>query len=65
MRMGDLLLNPARKSLREEALPQALAVCSIVPATLGERIGDVAALCVAIDAGAGWDAETGKEAARA
>jgi hypothetical protein len=25
----------------------------------------VAALCVAIDAGAGWDAETGKEAARA
>jgi len=65
MRLGDLLLNPARKSLREEALPQALAVCSIVPATLGESIGDVAALCVAMDAGAGWGAETGNEAATA
>lgn len=61
MRLGDLLLEPARKSLRAEALEPAMAVCSIVPATLGESIGDVAALCVAMDAGAGWSAETKKE----
>jgi glucokinase len=51
MRLGDLLLEPARKSLRKEALEPALAVCSVVPATLGESIGDVAALCIAMDAG--------------
>lgn len=50
MRLGDLLLGPARRALAQEALPQALAVCEIVPAALGERIGDVAALCVAMDA---------------
>jgi glucokinase len=33
--------------LREECLPAALEVCTIVPAELGERIGDVAALVVA------------------
>ena len=52
MRLGDLLLEPARKSLGKEALAPALAVCTVVPATLGESIGDVAALCIAMDAGA-------------
>lgn len=52
MRLGDTLLEPARKSLHEEALAPALAVCTVVPATLGESIGDVAALCIAMDAGA-------------
>jgi glucokinase len=48
MRLGDLLLEPARRSLRREALEPALRACSVVPAELGERIGDVAALCVAM-----------------
>ena len=51
MRLGDTLLEPARKALRQEALESALTVCSVVPATLGESIGDVAALCIAMDAG--------------
>jgi glucokinase len=52
MRLGDTLLEPARKALSEEALAPSLAVCTVVPATLGESIGDVAALCIAMDAGA-------------
>jgi glucokinase len=47
-RMGDNLLGPMRKVIAREALPQTLAACEIVPAALGERIGDVAALCVAM-----------------
>jgi glucokinase len=47
MRMGDTLLGPARKVARREALGPAAAACRIVPAELGERIGDFAALCVA------------------
>lgn len=45
------LLEPImRKTLSEEALPQALAVCEIVPGALGESIGDFACLSVAQDA---------------
>jgi glucokinase len=51
MRLGDLILAPARKVLAREALSPAVAACQIVPAQLGERIGDVAALCLAMDAG--------------
>ena len=51
MRLGDMLLEPARKSMLQEALAPALAVCTVVPATLGESNGDVAALCIAMDAG--------------
>jgi glucokinase len=51
LRMGDALLEPARLVMQREALPGAAAVCTIVPAALGERIGDVAALCVALDRG--------------
>jgi glucokinase len=50
MRLGELILGPARKSLKREALRQALSVCRVVPAQLGESIGDIAALCVAMDA---------------
>ncbi|NLG29518.1 MAG: ROK family protein, partial [Chloroflexi bacterium] len=50
VRLGDLLLEPARRVLREEALPGTARVCRIAPAALGERIGDVAALCAAIEA---------------
>jgi glucokinase len=48
MRLGDLILEPARQALRKEALQPALAACRVVPAMLGERIGDIAALCVAM-----------------
>jgi glucokinase len=47
-RMGDHLMGPMRKVLAREALPQTLRACEIVPAALGEQIGDVAALCVAM-----------------
>ena len=50
MRLGERLLSPARRALAEEALPQCAAVCQVVPAALGESIGDAAALCIAIDA---------------
>ena len=46
--LGDLLLEPARATLREEALPRAVQACRIVPAELGSRLGDVAALMGAI-----------------
>lgn len=36
------------KVLKKEVIPEALSVCNIVPAKLGEKIGDYAALCVAL-----------------
>jgi glucokinase len=48
MRLGDLLLEPARRVIRREALPISAETCRIVPAALGERIGDVAALSIAM-----------------
>lgn len=51
MRLGDALLKPAKRVLREEALPQNSEVCEIVPAQLGEAIGDIASLCAAFDQG--------------
>lgn len=47
MRLGDLLLDPARRAMAREALEPAARACEIVPAGLGEAIGDIAALCVA------------------
>ncbi|MGH9855568.1 MAG: hypothetical protein ACREBD_37515 [Blastocatellia bacterium] len=46
--LGDRVLAPARRALAEEALPQAVAACEVVPAKLGQRIGDVAALMAAL-----------------
>jgi glucokinase len=46
--LGDRVLAPARRALVEEALPQAVAACEVVPAKLGKRIGDVAALMAAL-----------------
>jgi len=48
MRLGDDLWQPAMRVLEREALPHSLAVCKVVPAALNERIGDIAALCVAM-----------------
>lgn len=50
VRLGELVLRPAREELKREALPGAVEVCRIVPAALGERLGDVASLCAAIRA---------------
>jgi glucokinase len=47
-RLGDALLGPAREAMLREALRPAAEGCEVVPAALGERIGDVAALCVAM-----------------
>jgi glucokinase len=52
MRIGDAFLPKAEEIFQLEALPQTKQVCKIVPAQLGEHIGDVAALCAAIDQGA-------------
>jgi glucokinase len=51
MRIGDAFLPTAERVFREEALPQAVEACRIVPAALGEKIGDVASLCAALDQG--------------
>jgi glucokinase len=48
MRLGESLLAPARLAIEREALPGSAPMCQVVPAALGERIGDVAALCVAM-----------------
>jgi glucokinase len=46
--LGDRVLGPVRRALAEEALPQAVAACEVVPAKLGNRVGDVAALMAAL-----------------
>lgn len=51
MRLMDVLVEPALRVYREEALPRAVEACSVVPAQLGESIGDIAALCAAYDQG--------------
>lgn len=48
-RCEDLLKEPMWKTLREEALPQAAAACEVVPAALGESLGDAAALITALE----------------
>lgn len=48
-RSGELLRESMMKVLSEEALPQSLSVCEIVPAELGDRIGDVAAIAAAME----------------
>ncbi len=55
VRLGELYLGPAREVIAREALQRSAEVCRIVPAELGERAGEVAALCVAMEA----DAECG------
>ena len=47
MRNADLFMPVVEPMLEREALPLALKACRIVPAELGENIGDYAALAVA------------------
>jgi glucokinase len=51
--LGDLILRPAEEEMRREALPGTVVACRVVPAALGQRLGDVAALCAAIAASGG------------
>ncbi len=48
MRLGETLLAPARRVMGREALPGSAKLCQVVPASLGEAIGDVAAICIAM-----------------
>jgi glucokinase len=46
---NEMLFKPViEKVLAHEAIPASLEVCRIVPAELGDSIGDYAALCVAV-----------------
>ncbi len=45
LRFGDSLLGPAREVVQREALASSAKHCRILPAALGEQIGDLAALC--------------------
>ncbi len=47
MRSQDLLLPHVKRMINKEALSFAAEVCEILPAQLGENIGDIAALSVA------------------
>jgi glucokinase len=51
-RQREMLWPIAEKALRAEALPGALSVCRILPAELGDQIGDYAALALAAEASA-------------
>jgi glucokinase len=51
MRLMDILVTPALRVFDDEALPRAATACTIVPAALGESIGDLASLCAAFDQG--------------
>lgn len=48
MRLGESLLQPARRAMEREALPGSARICEVVPASLGESIGDVAAIGAAM-----------------
>jgi glucokinase len=48
VRARDLIWPEAKRALEQEALPNALGVCKVVPAGLGEQVGDYAALVAAV-----------------
>jgi glucokinase len=48
LRLGESLLGPARAAMQREAIGASAAFCQVVPASLGEQIGDIAAISVAM-----------------
>lgn len=54
VRLPDLLLPAALAVVERETLPHVAAHVRIIPAALGERIGDVAALSAALQHSEGW-----------
>lgn len=53
-RCEELFARRMNEVLRREALSQSLSVCTVLPAALGEQIGDYAALTVAIEGERLW-----------
>ncbi|MBQ8372131.1 MAG: ROK family protein [Clostridia bacterium] len=53
-RCEELFARRLNEVLRREALAQSLSVCTVLPAALGEQIGDYAALTVAIEGERLW-----------
>ena len=51
VRMGKSLLEPAIKEMKKESLEETFKNCKVVPSKLGEKIGDIASLCAAINRG--------------
>ncbi|MHB1462428.1 MAG: ROK family protein [Armatimonadota bacterium] len=51
VRQHELLWPIAAQTIAEEALTLSASVCRVVPAALGEAIGDYASLCVALGEG--------------
>ena len=49
VRATDLLLPSMKQAISEEALPMNAASCRILPAELGENLGDIAAISIAIN----------------
>jgi glucokinase len=47
VRMQEVLLEPARKAILRNALASSAEICHVIAAELGERTGDIAALCIA------------------
>jgi glucokinase len=43
---GDLILNPIRETLKEYTWARSLSVCEVVPAELGDRAQDLAAIAL-------------------
>lgn len=48
LRLGDLVLQPARAELQREGLPQAVAGVKVTTPQLGEGLQDIAAFCGAV-----------------
>jgi glucokinase len=48
-RSYNLMYDEMMNILKEECLPQSLLVCKILPAALGEKIGDYATIVAALD----------------
>jgi glucokinase len=46
--LGSSLVEPARRVVQREAPSVIAKICRITPTDLGESIGDVAAICVAM-----------------
>lgn len=45
---GKFLGKPLRSELKREALPETAAACEILPAALGENLGNTGAICAAL-----------------
>ena len=48
-RCSELFIDAMNEVLKKEALPEGLKCCRILPASLGDSIGDFAAISVAVD----------------